>query len=458
MKTTIIACLAVMFAITLRAQDRDQIRLQDHLMLQDGIVVQVHDQDQIRLRDRITLWDGTIVNLDGTYTDDQGVQRRLLAGECLDMDGNWYMSQTQFRQQLQLRTQASEQLHYVMQDGSVIRVQQQARVQLREQARLADGGYVNPDGSFKLRNQEQMRLRTGECLDPEGNYFGSESQFRKNEQLRLQVMSQEHFVYANGKMIRTRNQERSELQQEVTLPDGTIVYPDGAIQLRERDRTRDRIHLQDGECVDTEGKIYRSQTQFRDQAQIRLMAMNQEHFLLENGKLFQVRDQQRVQVREQLMIHAGLIVNPDGTCQLQNRQQLRLNNGECLDMEGNRYRTQAQFRTQAQQRLQAMAEPHFFYQNGAVYRNQNQMQSQIRETWKLQDGTVVNPDGTLQLNNGTKSKMRNGEFLDWEGKRYENRDRFRERMESRVRDRMEMRDRELLERKRANEAGKRIGM
>lgn len=59
-----------MFAIVsilAQDQDRDQIRLQDHLMLKDGKVDQVRDQDQIQLKDQLKLNDGTLVNPDEVF-------------------------------------------------------------------------------------------------------------------------------------------------------------------------------------------------------------------------------------------------------------------------------------------------------------------------------------------------------------------------------------------------------
>jgi hypothetical protein len=45
------------------AQDQDQ----DRLMLVDGDVLQIRDRDQIRLQDKIILTNGTTVNPDGTF-------------------------------------------------------------------------------------------------------------------------------------------------------------------------------------------------------------------------------------------------------------------------------------------------------------------------------------------------------------------------------------------------------
>jgi hypothetical protein len=63
MKRLLIIIVAVLGSTALFAQDQDQ----DRLMLVDGDVLQIRDRDQIRLQDKIILTDGTTVNPDGTF-------------------------------------------------------------------------------------------------------------------------------------------------------------------------------------------------------------------------------------------------------------------------------------------------------------------------------------------------------------------------------------------------------
>jgi hypothetical protein len=58
------------------------------------------------------------------------------------------------------------------------------------------------------------------------------------------------------------------------------------------------------------------------------------------GQMFRVRNQEKIQLQEKLALQNGDVVNPDGNCQLKNGKQLRLKEGECLDMNGNRYENQ----------------------------------------------------------------------------------------------------------------------
>lgn len=424
-------------------RDRDQLRLREYLLLEEGTLLLIKDQDRTRVRDQIKLNDGTIVSLDGTYKNTLSEQYRLRERECLDFDGNKYLNQQQFRDQLKFREQASKQLHYLFQDGKVYRVQDQERNQVRERIRLHENATLNPDGKYQLKNQNQMRLRDGECLDPEGNHFINQAELRNHEQLRLQAMMQEHYLYKDGNMYQVRNQQQNQLREQRSLQNGMFIHPDGKLQLNEREM----LQLRDGECIDPEGNLYGSQNQYRNEEQIRLKAMNQEHYLFEDGQMYVVQNQWREQLRQQETTQQGTIVNPDGTFQNRNQEHLHLSNGECLDPEGNRYQNKEQYQHQVQNRYMALAEPHFIFRNGKVYQNQNQVNVLLNERWILKNGTIVNPDGTYQLQNGNTQKMRNGEFLDWEGNRYENREMFRERMEKQIHDRKEYQQRQMMERK-----------
>jgi hypothetical protein len=48
-------------------------------------------------------------------------------------------------------------------------------------------------------------------------------------------------------------------------------------------------------------------------------------------------------LREPYKLKNGTTVNPDGSYQLQNQQKFQLRNGECLDLNGNRYLNQNRF-------------------------------------------------------------------------------------------------------------------
>jgi hypothetical protein len=69
----------------------------------------------------------------------------------------------------------------------------------------------------------------------------------------------------------------------------------------------------------------------------------QDHLIMEDGKLYQYKAGVKTQVKERVRLNNGTTVNPDGTCQLKNQEQLKMKNGQCLDMAGNKYQNQNKF-------------------------------------------------------------------------------------------------------------------
>ncbi|MBK8088499.1 MAG: hypothetical protein IPK31_11405 [Chitinophagaceae bacterium] len=89
--------------------------------------------------------------------------------------------------------------------------------------------------------------------------------------------------------------------------------------------------------------VAQDQIQQKDKLQKRDRIHQEDHLMLKDGKLYQVKQGVQSQVQAQVTLQNGTVCNPDGTYQLKDRNQLRLRDGECLDMEGNRYMNQNRF-------------------------------------------------------------------------------------------------------------------
>jgi hypothetical protein len=101
MKKSLLLLVPVMLlAITVPAQERDanreQSRVQEYLLFQDGKLYQVNGRTQQMLQERRTFSNGSMVDPDGTYRMQNGKQLRLRNGECLGVDGQRYANQRQF--------------------------------------------------------------------------------------------------------------------------------------------------------------------------------------------------------------------------------------------------------------------------------------------------------------------------------------------------------------------------
>ncbi|MEK6477860.1 DUF6799 domain-containing protein [Catalinimonas sp. 4WD22] len=94
----------------------------------------------------------------------------------------------------------------------------------------------------------------------------------------------------------------------------------------------------------------RQQDRTQQQDQDRLHQMD--YLMLQDGQMLHVQDQERSQLREQLRLSNGIVVNPDGTYQLRNGKQKQLRDGQCLAMDGQKYRSQEKIRRTLENRAQ----------------------------------------------------------------------------------------------------------
>jgi hypothetical protein len=151
------------------------------------------------------LSDGTVVNPNGTYVKNR-VRQRLQDGECLDMNGNKYANEYQYRNQVkkenqgltQAQMQERNQNRYqlMMIDGEMYQIRNQEQYRIRNQVNLADGTAVNPDGTY-IRERQQLRLQDGECINMDGQLYQNTYQHRK--------MVVQKNKTANKKALKKRN-------------------------------------------------------------------------------------------------------------------------------------------------------------------------------------------------------------------------------------------------------------
>lgn len=64
-----------------------------------------------------------------------------------------------------------------------------------------------------------------------------------------------------------------------------------------------------------------------------------DHLLFVTGRVYRSQQGQLTAIESPVRLENGLMVNPDGTYQMENQKHRHLREGECLDMNGNRYLT-----------------------------------------------------------------------------------------------------------------------
>lgn len=88
---------------------------------------------------------------------------------------------------------------------------------------------------------------------------------------------------------------------------------------------------------------------------------------------------------------------------------------------------QDQDRDRIRQRDRIYQEDHLRLLDGKLYLYKQGTPSQVQAQIKLNNGAVVNPDGSYQLLNQQRHQLRNGECMDYDGNRYLNQNRFNRR-------------------------------
>lgn len=113
----------------------------------------------------------------------------------------------------------------------------------------------------------------------------------------------------------------------------------------------------------------RQRDQTKTKIQKRDRIHQEEHLQFMDGKLYRYQNGVRSQVQSQVQLKNGGSINPDGSYQLKNQERMQLRNGECLDMEGNRYQNQNMFNHR-----------HMMMQKGMQQnRNMNMQKKQINQ-------------------------------------------------------------------------------
>lgn len=91
------------------------------------------------------------------------------------------------------------------------------------------------------------------------------------------------------------------------------------------------------------GGAVMAQDQDRDRTKQQDRIHQEDHLRLKDGSCLIVKKGVETKLQEPLKLTNGTVVNPDGSYQLQNQQRYQLRDGECLDMNGNRYLNQNRF-------------------------------------------------------------------------------------------------------------------
>lgn len=175
---------------------------------------------------------------------------------------------------------------------------------------------------------------------------------------RIQDQDRTKLVVVNGEMLQVRERAEIHVRERVTLSDGTVLQPNGAYETPDGKRYR----LKDGECLDGDGIMYRNEYQYRHKIQqenaglnpqqVRERNQNRVQYAFMDGNLYQIRNQEQHRLETAMRLENGATAFPDGSYQLQNQNRIRLENGQCISIQGDMFRNMYQMRKQMMQRRQ----------------------------------------------------------------------------------------------------------
>ncbi|MEP1095198.1 MAG: DUF6799 domain-containing protein, partial [Cyclobacteriaceae bacterium] len=86
-----------------------------------------------------------------------------------------------------------------------------------------------------------------------------------------------------------------------------------------------------------------AQTPVQDRDQNRKQL--REHVMFQDGQMYQIRNGERLQLQSELKLKNGIIVNPDGTYNNKAGKMFQFKNGECMGLDGKKYRNQNAYMT-----------------------------------------------------------------------------------------------------------------
>ena len=97
-----------------------------------------------------------------------------------------------------------------------------------------------------------MQLLAGEFLDIDGKVFKTKPELDVQLNRHREAVNQEYLLFQNGEIIHVKNGLRTIQEENITLSNGTILYPNGLCKLK----TGTMLNLHEGECLDMHGKKY----------------------------------------------------------------------------------------------------------------------------------------------------------------------------------------------------------
>ena len=167
----------------------------------------------------------------------------------------------------------------------------------------------------------------------------------------------------------------------------------------------------------------------------------QDRFMLVDGDVLQIRDRDQIRLQDQIVLSDETTVKPNGVYLTKDQKQYRLRDGECMDMDGIKYRNEYQYRHKVQQENKGLTNAQIQERNkdrsvlmqidGNVYLLENQFQQRLQQRYNFANGGFVDADGAYVNRDREQLRLRDGECLNMDGEKFMNTYMHREMMTKR---------------------------
>jgi hypothetical protein len=174
----------------------------------------------------------------------------------------------------------------------------------------------------------------------------------------------------------------------------------------------------------------RDRDRVQDQDRTKLVAVK--------GEMLQLRERAEQRLQEKQTLNDGTILAPDGSYVTPDGQRYKLKNGESLDGDGALYRNEYQYRHKMMRENEGLSQEQVRERNqnrwqytlveGNVYQVRTEAQMRLNDPMELANGVTAYPDGTYQVQNQERLRLKDGECLDGSGELFRNMYQMRKRM------------------------------
>ncbi|RTY86783.1 DUF6799 domain-containing protein [Flavobacterium sp. GT3R68] len=144
------------------------------------------------------------------------------------------------------------------------------------------------------------------------------------------------------------------------------------------------------------------------------MKQTKNHVMMKDGKVMMIQDGKMAILYEDMIMANGTVVSSDGTIKTKDGKIRMLLNGDIVDMRGKI--TSKKVKEDRWVKNHKKMKDHVTMKGGKMMLMKKGELFLIDKNMKLANGTVVAPDGTVNMKDGSSMQMKNGDQIFMDGK------------------------------------------